>query len=72
MTLYAPHLRAPQAHGTERQRAASAGGSGPEAAPRPCHDARALTGPTGEALIALDGKTYHLRITRHGKLILTK
>ena len=36
------------------------------------HDARLLTqgGPTAQ--IALDGKLYTLRITRAGKLILTK
>lgn len=38
----------------------------------PCHDARALTGPTGTAEILLDGQIYCLRITRAGKLILTK
>lgn len=36
------------------------------------HDARALIGPAGRALIALDGADYVLRITRAGKLILTK
>ncbi len=39
----------------------------------PVHDARRLTGPEGStALIVLDDKTYTLRITRAGKLILTK
>jgi hemin uptake protein HemP len=38
----------------------------------PRHDARELTGGTGEAQIVLDGKVYHLRITRAGKLILNK
>ncbi len=38
----------------------------------PCHDARALTGPAGTAEIVLDGQVYCLRITRAGKLILTK
>ncbi|MBF9031575.1 hemin uptake protein HemP [Rhodobacterales bacterium HKCCE3408] len=38
----------------------------------PVHDARALTGAEGTALILLDGKAYTLRITRAGKLILTK
>ena len=44
------------------------------APPRGCprHDARALTGPGGEADIVLDGKVYHLRITKAGKLILNK
>lgn len=45
-------------------------------APRPArmpeHDARALTGPDGLACILLDGQAYTLRITRQGKLILTK
>lgn len=36
------------------------------------YDARKLTGPEDTALIVLDDKTYTLRITRAGKLILTK
>jgi hemin uptake protein HemP len=47
----------------------------PEAAHRngpPLHDARDLTGPQGQAQIRLDDQTYTLRITRAGKLILTK
>jgi hemin uptake protein HemP len=43
---------------------------GREAVPE--HDARALTGPGGIARIRLDGQDYTLRITRAGKLILTK
>jgi len=39
---------------------------------RPEHDARALTDGGGEASILLDGTAYVLRITRLGKLILTK
>lgn len=38
----------------------------------PLHDARALVGPGQTAQIALDGMVYTLRITRAGKLILTK
>ena len=38
----------------------------------PTHDARTLTGPDGLAQILLDGQVYTLRITRAGKLILTK
>lgn len=38
----------------------------------PRHDARDLTEGGRAAEIALDGKTYLLRITRQGKLILTK
>jgi len=38
----------------------------------PLHDAHDLTGPQGQARIALDGQVYMLRITRSGKLILTK
>ena len=38
----------------------------------PVHDARALTGANGTAEIVLDGQVYCLRITRAGKLILTK
>lgn len=41
-------------------------------APRPEHDARALTDGGTEARITLDGTAYVLRITRAGKLILTK
>ena len=37
-----------------------------------CHDARALTNGANTALIVLDGQIYTLRITRAGKLILTK
>ncbi len=39
---------------------------------RPVHDARALTEGGREAEIRLDGVRYVLRITRQGKLILTK
>ena len=38
----------------------------------PVHDARRLTDGEAAALIVLDDKTYQLRITRAGKLILTK
>lgn len=38
----------------------------------PCHDARALTAGGAAARIVLEGKVYDLRITRSGKLILTK
>ena len=38
----------------------------------PVHDARELTGGGSTAVILLDGKSYVLRITRAGKLILTK
>lgn len=38
----------------------------------PVHDATFLTGADGLAHIQLDDKTYTLRITRAGKLILTK
>ncbi len=37
-----------------------------------CHDARELTQGGTTASIVLDGKIYTLRITRAGKLILTK
>ncbi|WP_254704019.1 hemin uptake protein HemP [Roseovarius sp. THAF9] len=36
------------------------------------HDARELTRGQTTAQITLDGKVYTLRITRAGKLILTK
>ena len=39
---------------------------------RPHHDARLLTAGGVEAEIRLDGVRYVLRITRQGKLILTK
>ncbi len=38
----------------------------------PTHDARALTKGNLTAQIALDGHIYTLRITKSGKLILTK
>lgn len=38
----------------------------------PVYDAQRLVGPEGTAMIVLDDKTYTLRITRAGKLILTK
>jgi len=37
-----------------------------------CHDARVLTEGGKTATIVLDGQSYVLRITRAGKLILTK
>jgi hemin uptake protein HemP len=39
---------------------------------QPVFDARRLAGSDGTAFIVLDDKTYTLRITRAGKLILTK
>lgn len=36
------------------------------------YDARALIRDGTQACIVLDGQTYYLRITRAGKLILTK
>lgn len=38
----------------------------------PLHDARVLTRGGVQARITLDGQVYALRITRAGKLILTK
>lgn len=38
----------------------------------PVHDARLLTRGGTTAVIVLDSKSYVLRITRAGKLILTK
>ena len=43
-----------------------------DCAPRPVHDARALTAGGVDAEIVLDEQRYVLRITRQGKLILTK
>jgi len=42
------------------------------AGPVPCHDAYGLTAGGPLAQIDLDGQVYILRITRSGKLILTK
>jgi hemin uptake protein HemP len=44
----------------------------PQTDPRPAWNARDLTGGGPAATIVLDGKAYSLRITRAGKLILTK
>jgi hemin uptake protein HemP len=55
------------AHRIERPRTVSLS---PE--PRPVHDARHLTNGQREAEVLLDGMRYVLRITRQGKLILTK
>lgn len=38
----------------------------------PAHDAEELTGGGNQANIVLHGQVYTLRITRAGKLILTK
>ncbi|WP_323763234.1 hemin uptake protein HemP [Marinovum sp.] len=38
----------------------------------PIYDARLLVGENATARIVLDGKVYTLRITKAGKLILTK
>lgn len=38
----------------------------------PVHDALALTGGGVQAQLVLNGQVYTLRITRAGKLILTK
>lgn len=40
--------------------------------PTPSHDARSLTAGGMLASIELDGMIYTLRITKQGKLILTK
>jgi hemin uptake protein HemP len=42
------------------------------AASIPVHDAETLTNGGAEARILLNGMIYSLRITRQGKLILTK
>lgn len=44
----------------------------PERTAMPTHDAESLTGPDGLARIVLRDQVYQLRITRAGKLILTK
>lgn len=38
----------------------------------PAYDAREITNETGLASLMLDGQQYTLRITRQGKLLLTK
>jgi len=38
----------------------------------PAYDASDIVGPEGQAHITLDTQVYTLRITRAGKLILTK
>lgn len=38
----------------------------------PAYDVRELTHESGQARLILDGAAYTLRITRAGKLILTK
>lgn len=43
-----------------------------EISPLPAYDARDLTEGGEQARIVLDGQVYTLRITRAGKLILTK
>ena len=50
-----------------RERAGEVGADG-----LPWHDARALTGGGMVARVRLDQAVYTLRITRQGKLILTK
>lgn len=44
----------------------------PEAEDLPTYDARAIMKAGTQARLVLDGQTYFLRITRAGKLILTK
>lgn len=44
----------------------------PRPSENPIYDAHRLVGAEGTAVIVLDDKTYALRITRAGKLILTK
>lgn len=46
--------------------------SQPTPRPVPIHRAQDLCGGGSQAQIVLDGKVYSLRITRAGKLILTK
>jgi len=44
----------------------------PDAVKMPAYDVRELVHENGQAHLLLDGATYTLRITRAGKLILTK
>lgn len=41
-------------------------------APPPAYDARSIVDAHGKAEILLDGQVYTLRITKQGKLLLTK
>lgn len=51
---------------------AEKGHSQPPRSGQPAYDARRLVNGEGTAMILLDDKAYQLRITRAGKLILTK
>lgn len=51
---------------------ADLGGLMPPRQSLPVYDARRLVDGAGTAMIVLDDKAYQLRITRAGKLILTK
>lgn len=65
-----PFLRPDAAPGED---GASSGVMSPDdTSPFPRHDARILTDGGATATILLDGQSYVLRITRTGKLILTK
>ncbi|WP_299507555.1 hemin uptake protein HemP [uncultured Roseobacter sp.] len=44
----------------------------PETENLPAYNAREIVGKGTQARLVLDGQTYFLRITRAGKLILTK
>ncbi len=44
----------------------------PVLGPLPAYDARDLVGGGTQATLLLDGQAYTLRVTRAGKLILTK
>lgn len=52
----------------DRRPAAPGGGTAEDAV----HDARALVNAGGKASILLDDQVYTLRITKQGKLLLTK
>jgi hemin uptake protein HemP len=56
----------------QAQQSFDAGQYQPAPAPVPIHRAQDLTRGGSLAQIVLDGKVYALRITRQGKLILTK
>ncbi|MEM7547974.1 MAG: hemin uptake protein HemP [Pseudomonadota bacterium] len=44
----------------------------PRRSSQPLYDARRLVDASGQASIVLDGRIYNLRITKQGKLLLTK
>ena len=61
-----------EAEGAAAPAVACHGSASRPASAEPCHDARVLTGGGPSARILLGDQVYALRITKAGKLILTK